>query len=175
MHPPGCKRAIHLTLPLIRTMKLYFSLILFSVFFTSCLSPSDKQHSCKCDYSKEKESIIHGVDNYSDLELGKKCDKKCGFRRLLVLFYDESDSSRNLFKLIESDQTLVNDINDNFAFVCLSTQNSTENQEIQRKRFNSDEQPFFAVMTAFNDSLITSFGYIDKSEKIDSILISTLY
>jgi len=50
-----------------------------------------------------------------------------------------------------------------------------ENQEIQRKRFNSDEQPFFAVMTAFNDSLITSFGYIDKSEKIDSILISTLY
>ena len=115
------------------------------------------------------------MDNYSDLELGKKCDKKCGFRRLLVLFYDESDSSRNLFKLIESDQTLVNDINDNFAFVCLSTQNSTENQEIQRKRFNSDEQPFFAVMTAFNDSLITSFGYIDKSEKIDSILISTLY
>jgi hypothetical protein len=156
-------------------MKLYLILVLFLVFFISCSSPSDEQHSCKCDYSKENESIIQGVDNYSDLELGKECDKKCGFRRLLVLFYDESDSSKNLLKIIESDQTLVNDINDNFAFVCLSTENSTENQETQRKRFNSDEQPFFAVMTAFNDSLITSFGYMDKSEKIDSILISTLY
>lgn len=142
---------------------------------TSCLSPSDKQHFCNCDYTKEKKSVIHGIDNYSDLESGKECDKKCGFKRLLILFYNESDSSKKLIKLIESDQMLVNDINDNFSFVCLSTDESPKNRDLQIKRFKNDRQPFFAVMTSFNDSLITSFGYMDETEKIDSILISTLY
>ncbi len=156
-------------------MKLYYNIFLLLILLISCLSPSDKQHSCDCDYSGEKENLIRGINNYSDLKLGQECDRKCGFRRLLILFYDESESSRKMLKLIESDQTLINDINNNFAFVCLSTENSNENLSIQKSKFNTNEQPFFAVMTAFNDSLITSFTYLDKSEKIDSILVNTLY
>lgn len=156
-------------------LKLHVSKLLFLTLLTSCLSSSDKQHSCNCEYPEQTENIIQGIDYYSDLESGEECDKKCGFRRLLVLFHNDSDSSKHVLKLIESNQTLVNDINDNFAFVCLSTDKSTNNLDFQIKRFNTDRQPFFAVMTSLNDSLISSFGYISESEKIDSILISTLY
>lgn len=155
--------------------KLNVCLLLLAMLVSSCLSSSDKQHACSCEYPAQTEDVIQGLRSYSDLQSGKECDEKCGFKRLLVLFYNESDASKKMLKLIESDQKLVNDINDNFAFVCLSTETSTKNLDVQMKKFKSDEQPFFAVLTSAKDSLITSFGYMDNAEKMDSILISTLH
>lgn len=158
-------------------MKLNLSrtILFISVCLTCCLSPSDKQHYCNCDYDDYSKPVIIGLNNFSDIELGQKCDQKCGFKRLLILFYDSSDSSKRTIELIESNPTLINDINDNFAFVCLLTDNSNENIEFQQKRFGTNKRPFFAVMTSYNDSLISSFGYLDRAEKIDSSLIRTLY
>lgn len=156
-------------------LKLNILVLFFSVFLKSCLSPSDKQHSCDCEYEDQTENLIRGINNFSDLKSGEECDKKCEFKKILILFYNESDSSRKILDIIESNPTLVNNINNNFAFVCLSTEKSTENLDIQMKKYNNSQQPFFVVMTSLNDSLITSFGYMDESAKIDSILISTLY
>ena len=156
-------------------MKLGLMLLIISSFLISCLSPSDKQHSCTCEYDDQSIFVIEGVHNFNDLESGIKCDQECGFKRLLILFYNSSDSSEKMIKLMNSNQSIKNNINDNFAFVCLSTDTSDSNLEFQRKRFDNSNQPFFAVMTSFNDSLITSFGYIDEAEKINSRLTRTLY
>lgn len=156
-------------------LKSIIYILLFSAILTSCLSSSNKQHSCNCAYPDQIENIIKDINSFSDLESGRKCDQKCGFRRLLVLFYNDSDSSRQVLDLIESNPTLVNCINDNFAFVCLSTEKSAKNLDIQMKKFNNNQQPYFAILTSFNDSLITSFGYMNDAEKMNSLLMETLY
>lgn len=156
-------------------MTFLLRILFSSILLASCMSPSDKQHSCECDYDDNSEMVIKGVKNYSDLEPGIICDKKCEFKRLLILFYNESDSSKKIIKLIESNPTLVNNINDNFAFVCLTSKRPSKNLDFQITKFKSDAHPYFAVMSSSKDSLIASFGYITDSNKIDSILISTLY
>jgi len=154
---------------------IYFSAFISLLFLQSCLSDSDKQHICDCEYDDETEQIIKGVSNFTDIELGMKCDRECGFKRLLIFFYDDSDASKKIINTIASNKILVGDINDNFAFVCLSTEDSTENFKFQEKKFGTNTQPFFAVMNTRKDSLITSFGYLEKAEEIDSKLMKTLY
>jgi len=177
---------------------IIFILLLVATILTSCLSPSDLQHSCDCDYGNQSDYVIKGVNNFFDLEAGMECDKKCGFRRLIVHFYDSSDSSRAMHDLIQSNMVTVNTLNNDFALVCLLVDDETElpsneqfevmineqlmkvhtvgqrNQAYQLKKFKCNTLPYFGIIVSSTDSIVGSFGYLIEIKKIDSIFSHVL-
>lgn len=78
-------------------------------------------------------------------------------------------------EMIATDPMIVNTLNENFSVVCLATDEAGANLDLQRTRFKTSSQPYFAVLTSSNDSLINSFNFEADLHKMDSILISTLY
>src|SRR5688500_17725473 len=138
------------------------------------MSPSDKQHYCECEYGDQDELIIKGVDNFNDLASAIECDQKCGFRRLLIYFYDGSDSTLAFNRFIEENETLKNSLNENFATVLLRVDDSIslpiiekegriktmgqKDRALQLEKFNTSSIPMFGIMNTSTDSVIGSFG-----------------
>jgi len=156
----------------------------------SCQSPSDKQHSCECEYEDQEEFLIEDVNNFMDLNSAIECDQQCGFRRLLIYFYDDSDSTKKMNQFIEQNKTLKNSLNDNFAIVFLNVNNPTplptneiegeiktegqKNRALQLKIFNSNSIPMFGIMNTSKDSVLGMFDLESSLEQIDSIILDAL-
>ena len=70
------------------------------VVICSCLSPSDRQHYCEYNYDDQEEFLIKDFNNFQDLDSAIECDQRCGFKRLLVYFYDDSDSTKKMNQFI---------------------------------------------------------------------------
>ena len=178
------------TLALIKMNRpiLFYSLL--GLIMSSCQSPSDKQHSCECDYGDQEEYLIKGVNYFQDLTSATECDQRCDFKRLLIYFYDDSEASKKMNQIIESDKTLINDLNDNFSVVFLSVDDPTplpinekeekiktkgqKNRALQLEKFKTNSIPLFGIMNSGNDFVLGSFGLGMSKENIDSVIVSAL-
>ncbi len=167
--------------------------LILGLVVQACQSPSSAQ---LCSYPEEGDHS-HPIPAYNNLEDAHTCAQD-NQKPLILWFSSWVSCTRNMDEKILSGDLLRNRLNQNFVIARLRVDDRTplpenewftweindrsfevntlgrKNSHYQIERFQTNSQPYFAILTPDGKNLLGKFEYNTDSMYIDSVLTSAL-